>query len=381
MTQQLDKLWPHAALAFRGYNTTNLGRTYELLATPAYESYVRGRLEQAGEVCAGLLGRRVDLIARVREAREAPLEEYAEAVALVFATELAQLDLLREVHGVDPTTADMSFGYSLGELVALANSGILQAEQAMGVPLAMATDCAALAENVTMGVLFSRELPINEVVVLQLCDEITEQGAGVIGVSAVLSPNTLLLLGQGDTIHQFRRRMGDVFENRVHLRLNDSSWPPLHTPIVWQKNIADRASVLIQSMHIANEPLRPPTLSLVTGKAVTPGAATRRLLRDWVDHPQRLWDAVAAVLRSSTQTVVHIGPAPNVIPATFSRLSENILQLKSRGNLAGLRARAMSRIVDRPWLSQRLPASAALLRAPQIKQVILEDWLMDNAPA
>jgi len=35
----------------------------------------------------------------------------------------------------------------------------------------------------------------------------------------------------------------------------------------------------------------------------------------------------------------------------------------------------------RPWLSAMLPERAALLRAPLVKHIILEDWLLDHAPA
>ncbi|MEN1680112.1 MAG: ACP S-malonyltransferase [Planctomycetota bacterium] len=372
--------WPGAALAFRGYNTTNLGRTAELLAVPAYRSLVQRRLQQAGRLCGEVIGRPVDLVARVQQGREAPLEEYAEAVALVFAAELAQLDLLRECHQIDPRSVVASFGYSLGELAALSAAGVLVDDEALRIPLAMATDCARLADGVTMGILFSRQQPVPAGDVLQLCDEITQRGDGVIGVSAVLSPNSVLVLGQGDTIHALRRRVPEALPGRVHLRLNDSRWPPLHTPIVWQSSIVDRASVMIQRLAISPDPPERPVVSLVSGCPVGGGAGVRTLLRNWVDHPQRLWDAVCWVLRSPTQTVIHIGPAPNVIPATFSRLSENVRGILSRWDLSGLGARAMEPVAYRQWLASRLPTSAALLRAPQIKHVVLEDWLIDNAP-
>lgn len=372
--------WSPFALAFRGYNTTNLGRTAELLACPAYAPLLQRRLDEAAAICSEVLQRRVDLVKRVETGSEASLAEYAESVALVFAIELAQIDMLAEVHGVEPADASLSFGYSLGELVALAASGVLRAEQAMHVPLAMATDSAKLAKDITMGVLFSRALPIEEHLVDKLCDEICLAGE-VIGVSAVLSPNSLLLLGQGSAMERFRGELAEAFPDRVHLRLNDSRWPPLHTPIVRQQWIPDRASVMIQRMSITGDAAAPPVVSLVTGKpAPKNSVALRELLRDWVDHRQRLWDVVCCVLHSPVRMVVHVGPEPNVIPATFTRLAENIRQLQARGNLSGFGARALGQIVARSWLSARIPTSAALLRAPHIKQVILEDWLLENAP-
>lgn len=368
------------ALAFRGYNTTNLGRTAELLALPVYAPLLRKRLTEAGGICAEVLAKPVDLVDRVARGQEADLEDYAEAVALVFAVELAQLDMLREIHGIDPEQACLAFGYSLGELVALAASGRLVPEQAMRVPLAMATDCAALAHDVTMGILFSRTLPINEQLVLRLCDEISERGNGVIAISAVLSPNSFLLLGEGDSIKAFKEQMVTAFPHRVHLRLNDSRWPPLHTPIVRQRHVPDRAAVMLQTMQMDSSEARLPVFSLVTGQTVGEGRQTRHLLRRWVDEPQRLWDGVCAVLRSEARTILHVGPAPNVIPATFSRLAENVQQVKAKQNLSGLRARAMARLVDRRWLSARLPTSASLLRAPQLEHVMLEDWLIEHVP-
>lgn len=367
------------ALAFRGYNTTNLGRTAELLSVPAYAPLLLHQLGVASKVCGDVLGRPVDLLERVKSNLEAELERYAEAVALVFAVELAQLDMLREVHGIDPQDASLAFGYSLGELVALAASGRLVPEESMRVPLAMATDCAALSPNATMGILFSRSLPIDEQLALQLCDEISAAGKGVIGISAILSPNTFLILGQNETVERFKERMVSAFPHKVHLRVNDSRWPPLHTPIVRQRNVPDRAAVMLQTMQMHNAAARLPVFSLVTGQLVTDGVSTRQTLRDWIDQPQRLWDAVCYVLQSAVDTVVHVGPAPNVIPATFARLSENVQQVKAKQNLSGLRARAMARLVDRRWLSSRLPTSASLLRAPQLEHIILEDWLLENA--
>ena len=373
--------WPSFALAFRGFNTTNLGRTAEILGCDAYAAILRRHLSAASETCAAVVGTDVDLEERVVKGCEAELDCYSEAIALVFAVETAQIEMLREVHGVDSNSAELSFGYSLGELVALAASGVLDGDEVVRVPLAMAPDCAALADNVTMGVLFSREHPIDEGLVDRLCDELSV-GGEQISVSAVLSPNSLLLLGQGRTIEHFRSRMADAFPSRVHLRLNDARWPPLHTPIVRQKHVPDRSAVMIQSIPIHADRISPPVISLVNGQPVPPDpVAIRGLLRDWVDHRQRLWDVVCGVLHSSVQTVVHVGPAPNVIPATFGRLAENLRQLQAKNNLSGIGARALGQIVDRPWLASRIPTSAALLRAPQIEHVILEDWLIENAPA
>ena len=55
-----------AALAFRGYNVTNLGRTPELLAVPAYRDIVLEELRRYSEICADIIKAPVDLARNVR---------------------------------------------------------------------------------------------------------------------------------------------------------------------------------------------------------------------------------------------------------------------------------------------------------------------------
>ncbi|MCA9238497.1 MAG: hypothetical protein KDA44_23660, partial [Planctomycetales bacterium] len=111
------------------------------------------------------------------------------------------------------------------------------------------------------------------------------------------------------------------------------------------------------------------------------GRAARDTLRDWVDCPQRLWDAVCDVLAGGVQQVIHVGPEPNVIPATFQRLSDNIRQQINGNSWEKFGLRAMAGLAERPWLASLLPSRAALLRAPEVKQLVLEDWLLENAPS
>ena len=51
LTNLLDRLG-FTAFAFRGYNTTNLGRTTELLAHPAYGPIVERYLVEASAICS-----------------------------------------------------------------------------------------------------------------------------------------------------------------------------------------------------------------------------------------------------------------------------------------------------------------------------------------
>ena len=264
---------------------------------------------------------------------EPNLHHYAEAVALIVAVELAQVQLLEEFHGVRYRDARLAYGYSLGELAAVACGGVFDMTDVLRVPIAMAADCAALAKDVKMGVLFSRGPAIDEMDVRRLCRQITAEAKGTIGISSILSPNTYLLLGQNETVARFKAIMHEFLPDPAHIRMNPDTWPPLHTPIVRQRNIPDRAAVMMDAMPGGFQPPCPPIFSLVTGERSYDDYHARDILRDWIDHPQRLWDAVYETLASGVTTVIHVGPDPNLIPATFNRLSENV-QEQIRGPLA-----------------------------------------------
>lgn len=369
-----------SAFAFRGYNTTNLGRTPELLADRTYGPTVHRYLERASELCAEVHKRPTDLVQLVSQRIEPTLDHYDEAVALIMAAEFAQVQLLEEFHGIHYSQAKLAFGYSLGELTAVACGGVVQMDDVMRVPIAMAPDCASLAENVIMGILFSRGQSIEENDVRRLCRQITSEGQGTIGVSSILSPNTYLLLGQNQTIEHFKAVMHQVLPDPAHIKINPDRWPPLHTPIVRQRYIPDRAAVMMDAMRGGFQPPCPPIISMVTGERSYDDYHARDILRDWSDHPQRLWDAVYETLASGVSTVIHVGPDPNLIPATFHRLSDNVRQQTSGNSWGSMGMRAAAGLARRPWLSTLLPNRAALLRAPNLRHVILEDWLLEHAP-
>ena len=368
---------PSAALSFRGYNVTNLGRTGELLGHPAYGPVVERQLRAASAVAADLLHRPVDLVSRVRSGEETSLETYGDAVALLLAVESAQLELLGQFFDVDYHAARFSFGFSLGEIGAVIAGGVLDMESAMHIPLSLEADCVALAQDVTLGVLFtrSRELVLDDV--HRLCLEVNREGQGVVGISAYLAPNTLLVMGQGDTLDRLSARARESLNVRVHLRKNDHKWPPLHTPIVWQRQIPNRAAHQMHTLPLNHAVPQPRVFSLVSGSYGYTAINARDLLVQWVDRPQRLWDAVYETLSSGVTTVIHIGPAPNIVPATFQRLSADVASQTSESRSL----RALSAAVRRQWLRRLLPQRAALLRAPFIEQIILEDWLIANAPS
>jgi [acyl-carrier-protein] S-malonyltransferase len=380
MAHSLQAKIATTAFAFRGYNTTNLGRTPELLAHPTYGRTMRRYLQRGSELCQKIIDRPVDLVDSVTRRQEYGLDRYAEAISLIVAADLAQVELLEEFHGVRFREAKLAYGYSLGELSAVACAGVFSMADVLSVPVAMAADCAALAADVTMGVLFSRGPSIDEQDVNRLCRLITSEGHGTIAMSSILTPNTYLLLGQNETIGRFKTEMHKFLPDPAHIKINPERWPPLHTPIVRQRQIPDRAAVMMDGMPGGLQPPCPPVLSLVTGERSYDDYHARDILRDWVDHPQRLWSAVYETLASGITTIIHVGPDPNVIPATFTRLAENVIQQTSGRSLGRMGMRAAAGLARRPWLSALLPSRAALLRAPLLKQIILEDWLLENAP-
>jgi [acyl-carrier-protein] S-malonyltransferase len=373
---------PTTAFAFRGYNVSNLGRTPELLVHPSYGPTVASVLGEASRTCSEILGRPVDLVGRVRMSKETTdLASYAEDVALIVAVEVAQLRLLQELFGIALRDARLAFGYSLGEAAALIAAGVYEMRHLLRVPLTLAEDAATLAHDVELGVLFSRGPALDRTAVKRLCLEITHKGKGTLGVSTYLSPNALLLLGQEDTLGRFKSAMRDVLPTQTHLRKNPRRWPPLHTPITWQRAIPNRAAVLLETLPGGFRAPSLPVLSGVTGRTSYDDLNSRELLHRWVDHPQRLWSMIYETLVAGVETVIHVGPAPNLIPATFKRLSEDV-----RGQFAGhspthLGLLAVSCMVRRPWLAKLLPSRAALLRAPFVRHIILEDWLLERTPS
>lgn len=364
----------NSALAFRGYNVTNLGRSYELLTHPTYGSTVEAVLKEASEVCADIIHQPVDLVQRVRHRNEAELDAYGEALALVVAMECAQLRLLSEFHGIDYHDARVSLGFSLGEISALVAGGVFEMKDALRIPLAMAADCAELAADVTMGVVFSRGELISMEKVTEVCLHLNAENQGVIGVSAHLSPNSFLVIGTSDIVRRFKNHLSEILPHRIYLRVNEHRWPPLHTPIVWQRNVPNRSGVMLHTLPGGFTRPHPQVLSMVTGKLSYHDFNSREIIGRWIDHTQLLWDVVYELLLLGIETIVHIGPEPNIIPATFERLAANV-EAQTSGSR---RMRALSAVIRRPWLQSLLPRRAALLRAPLIRHVILEDWLLST---
>lgn len=366
-----------AALAFRGYNVTNLGRTPELLEHAVFGPTVERHLKQAAEIYTLATQQRVDLVKRVQLREDTTLETYAEAVCLILAAELAQMEILKEFFGIDVTRAQFLTGYSLGEVGALIAAEVYELESLLVPILTLAEDCVDLARQVEMGIVFSRGPALDLQTIERLCIEVTSRNQGTVAISSYLSPNTVLVLAQNRALGLFKDAIKATLPKQVHVRKNPYHWPPIHTPIVRQRNIPDRAAVMLETAPGGLGRPSIPIVSCITGAESYNEFNSRQILYDWVDHPQRLWNVIERFLNSDVHTVIHVGPEPNIFPATFNRLAIDVASQVNQSSLAGLGLRAVSSIVRRrPWLGQYLSKNAALLRAPLIEHVILEDWLL-----
>jgi len=369
-----------ASFAFRGYDVSNLGRSPELLAHPIYGSVVRSVLDEASAVASDTLLRAFDLAARVEAHGESNLNTFAEDIATIVAMELAQLKLLEQFHGVKIEDAEQSFGYSLGEMASMIAGGSFTMAELLPVPLGCADDCAALAADSTLGVIFSRDPTVPLKDVQDLCTAVSSEGHGMVGVSAYLSPNTALIIGQGQTLDRVEKALPSFLPGKVNLRRKPHKLPPLHTPLVWQKNIPNRAAVALYKIAREAKPPTPRVISCVTGSASYDPLNVRDTLIRWIDQPQLLWDVICETLGTDVDLVIHAGPAPNLIPATFDRISNNVSKQLGNRYLQMLGRGVGSQLQRYSWLSRILPSKAALLRAPHVRHVILEDWLLARPP-
>jgi [acyl-carrier-protein] S-malonyltransferase len=378
---ELNARMDSAAFAFRGYNVTNLGRTPELLEHPAYGPIVEKHLKEASEIYTAATMQRVDLVKRVRLREETTLETYSEAVSLITAAELAQLEILKEFFGIKFTDASRAFGYSLGEISALIAADVYPTEALLTPILKLAGDCVELAQNVHMGIVFSRGPELNVPAIDKLCVEVTARNQGTICISSYVAPNTVLVLGQGGSIDLFREAMKERFRREIHFKKNPDQWPPIHTAIVRQRNVPDRASVMLETVPGGMQAPSIPIISCISGTESYNDYNSRQTLYDWVDHPQNLWSVIERVLATDIHTLIHVGPEPNIIPATLKRLSMNVESQTKARSISGFGLRAVSSIVkNRPWLAKYLSKNASLLRAPLLEHVVLEDWLLENTP-
>jgi [acyl-carrier-protein] S-malonyltransferase len=374
--QDLKKQITTAAIAFRGYDATNIGRSAELLEHPVYGPTVRATLDAASALCSDVRKRPIDLAARVAAREPSTLETFVEDIGMIVAMEVAQVRLLAEVFDVPVSHARLSFGHSIGELSALVLGGAYTMEQLLPVPLSLADDCAELTADTTMGILSVHGRVIQIEDVEHLCSSISRRGHGLIGPSTYLSPYQVLLLGQRDTLDLLEAEMRSYLPPGVTLRRRPNHWPPLHTPLVWERNIPNRTAIMMHHIGGGERKPVPPVISCTTGVDNYDEWNSRAILADWTDHPQRLWDVMENTLASGAECVIHVGPDPKLLLTGFDRLSARIMkQLKMR-HLDRLGSSVIPSISRNGWLNRRLPANAVLLRAPFLHHIILEDWLL-----
>ncbi len=370
------------AVTFRGYNITNAGKTAALLDHPLLGQYLDHRLEQADALCSDVINRHTQIRQDLIDERPSDLDTYPADLAMIVAVELAHWDALQELLGEQRSNIKVLVGYSLGEVTAAIVSGLIDYEAAMRPVLELSRDAAALADRVTMGIVFSRGPGLDVELVRQKCEAITAEGKGVIAVSTYLAPNTVLLMGENETVDRFGSMMSEFLPKATHLRKNQHLWPPLHTPIVLQKQLRDRAAVTLQTTEVHPQQPAIPILSCVSGNLGYTGFNTRKMLTDWVDHPQQLWKCVHGILDMGIDHVIHLGPEPNIIPATLTRIADNVLAQINQPNWMGYGLRTFSKWAGyRRWLNNLLSHDAVLLRAPYVIQTVFEDRLLEPEEA
>lgn len=369
-----------AALAFRGYNITNLGKTPELLQVPAYRPFLVEKLREAAEIYQRSTGRPVDLVERIEKRIASDLASFGIDAAVIVAVSLAHLEIMEKLFQYPTKRVRATFGYSLGELPALILGGVFTMDQILTIPLSMADDCASLAPDVSMGVLFTRGRALDATVVRRLCAQVCAEGDGLIAPSAVLAPNATLLLAEGDALKRFQTRMASAFTERVMIRRNQHKWPPLHTPLVWRQNLAERGALATYKIGGGFVAPVPAVISCVTGKASYNDYNSREILTRWIDHPQLLWEVIHETLVMGIETIIHIGPEPNLIPSTYERIALDVSTQIGKNFMGRFGERVITSIAQRPWLTSLLTKDAALLRAPFIEHIKLEDWLLEHAP-
>jgi len=372
----LQKRIATAAFAFRGYDASNLGRSPELLEHYVYGPIVQTMLNRASVICSDVLGEKVDLAARVLAREPSTLQTFVHDIGTIVAMELAQLELLEKFFDVPVRQARMTFGHSIGELSAVVLGGVYELEQLLPVPLSLANDCAELTAGTTIGILSTRGAVLDLAEVQKLSSSISSRGHGMVGPSTFLSPSQILLLGQGDTLELFEHEMQGHLPADVTLRRKPNRWPPLHTSLVWQRNIPNRTAVAMYHIAGGEKKPSPTVVSCTTGAESYNDWNSRVILTDWTDHPQRLWETMENTLASGVEFVIHVGPEPKLVPTMFDRLSSRVMkQLKSR-HLDRLGSSVIPSIGRNHWLTRKLPANAVLLRAPYLHHIILEDWLL-----
>jgi [acyl-carrier-protein] S-malonyltransferase len=191
-----------------------------------------------------------------------------------------------------------------------------------------------------------------------------------------LSPYQVILLGQGDTLDLLEREMPAYLPGGATLRRRPNRFPPLHTPLVWQRNVPNRTALALYHIAGGERKPTPPVVSCTTGVANYDEINSRAILADWTDHPQRPWEVMKHAPASGVELVIHVGPEPRPFPTGFKRLSDRIWKQMRQHHLDRLAQSLFPTISHNEWLNRNLPATAALWRATFVDHLVLEDWLL-----
>ena len=232
--------------------------------------------------------RRIDLAAYIRASEDRALATFPHDIATIVAMETGPARAPGRVSSTSRCgRCRLSFGYSIGELSALIFGGVFSLEQLLPDPARLRRDCAELAgRHDPRRPVHARgsSCPMEDVE--RLCLAISGEGKGLIGPSAYLSPNTALLLGQGDTLDRLERADPPTScPTKTMLRRNPNRWPPLalaarlaaaHPEPDRRRALSDRGG--------PTKP-EPTVLSCVTGAASYDESCNTRELLDPVDRP------------------------------------------------------------------------------------------------
>ncbi len=205
-------------------------------------------------------------------------------------------------------------------------------EQLLPIPLALATDCAELTADTTMGILSTQGRSSSDRG--RAAPLLLDQQPGARADRAVDLSLAVPGAAAGSGRHAGSARARDA---RVPARRGDAAAQaePLASlayaarvgaqhPQPDRDDDVSHGGRASANRHRTSFPARPALANYDEWNS-------RAILADWTDHPQRLWDALENTLASGAELVIHVGPEPKLLTTCFDRLSHRIMkQLKMR---------------------------------------------------
>jgi [acyl-carrier-protein] S-malonyltransferase len=86
---------------------------------------------------------------------------------------------------------------------------------------------------------------------------------------------------------------------------------------------------------------------------------------------------IQKTLAAPADLVIHVGPEPALIPATFARLNRLVAGRLGARRLGLLRQNVIPGS-HTAWLTRLLPNGFSSWRSPFVEHLILEDWLLEQ---